>query len=57
MPEDNPGGLTHQTYADIIAYILQLNEYASTDAELVPNQEAMDAIPLGPGAAKQNWML
>ena len=53
MPEDDPGGLTHQTYADIIAYILQLNEYASGDAELVPNQEAMDAIPLGPGAAKQ----
>ncbi len=53
MPEENPGSLTRQTYADIIAYILQVNEYASGDAELVPSQEAMDAIPLGPGAAKQ----
>ncbi len=51
MPEDNPGSLTQQTYADVIAYILQLNEYASGDAELVPSQEAMDAIPLGPGTA------
>ena len=53
MPEENPGSLTRQTYADIIAYILQVNEYASGDAELVPSQEAMDAIPLGPGTAKQ----
>ncbi len=53
MPEDNPGGLTYQTYADVIAYILQLNEYASGESELVPSQEAMDAIPLGPGTAKQ----
>ena len=53
MPEDNPGGLTRQTYADVMAYILQLNEYASGDAELVPGREAMDAIPLGPGTAKQ----
>ena len=54
MPEDNPGGLTQQTYADVIAYILQLNAYASGDAELVPSQDAMDAIPLGPGAANRN---
>ncbi len=53
MPEDNPGGLTDQTYSDVIAYVLQLNEYDSGDAELVPSKEAMDAIPLGPGAAKQ----
>ena len=51
MPEDNPGSLTQQTYADVIAYILQLNEYAAGDVELVPSQEAMDAIPLGPGTA------
>ena len=51
MPEDNPGSLTQQTYADVIAYILQLNEYAAGDAELVSSQEAMDAIPLGPGTA------
>ncbi len=53
MPKDNPGSLTLQTYADVIAYILQLNEYASGEFELVLGQEAMDAIPLGPGAAKQ----
>ncbi len=53
MPEDDPGSLTQQTYADVMAYILQLNAYASGDAELVPSQDAMGAIPLGPGTAKQ----
>ncbi len=53
MPENDPGGLRDQTYADVIAYILQVNEYASGNSELVADREMMDSIPLGPGAAKQ----
>ena len=52
MPEDNPGSLPDQTYADVIAYILQLNEYSSGGVELLPREGAMDTIPLGPGVEK-----
>ena len=52
MPEDNPGALSDQTYADVIAYVLQTNEYSAGDSELMPTKEAMDVIALGPGTPK-----
>lgn len=52
MPEDNPGSLRPGTYADVIAYILQLNDYPSGGAELVPEEGPMDLIALGPGVDK-----
>ncbi len=52
MPEDDPGSLRPQTYADVIAYILRLNDYASGTTELAPTAESMDVIPLGPGVDK-----
>ncbi len=52
MPEDMPGSLPPETYADIVAFILEINEYASGDTELKATPEAMATIPLGPGAAK-----
>jgi mono/diheme cytochrome c family protein len=52
MPEDNPGGLPAQTYTDVVAYILQLNEYAAGTSDLAGTEAALDAIPLGPGALK-----
>jgi mono/diheme cytochrome c family protein len=42
MPEDNPGSLKQQEYADIIAYFLSLNEYPAGDTELAPG-----AVPMG----------
>ncbi len=48
MPEDNPGGLPAQTYTDIIAYILELNDYPVGAAELKPGRAAMRAQPLWP---------
>lgn len=42
MPEDNPGSLKQQEYADIIAYFLSLNQYPAGDAELAPG-----AVPMG----------
>jgi len=50
MPEDEPGSLSDRQYIDIIAYILQLNEYPSGGVELRPVDEAMDRVPLGPNA-------
>jgi mono/diheme cytochrome c family protein len=44
MPEDNPGSLKQQEYADIIAYFLSLNGYAAGDAELQPGAVPMAAI-------------
>ncbi len=37
MPEDNPGSLKQQEYADILAYFLSLNDYPAGDAELQGN--------------------
>jgi mono/diheme cytochrome c family protein len=44
MPEDNPGSLKQQEYADIISYFLSLNEYPAGDAELQPGAAPMAAI-------------
>ena len=44
MPEDNPGSLKQQEYADIIAYFLSLNEYPAGDGELQPGAAPMGAI-------------
>lgn len=44
MPEDNPGSLKQQEYADIIAYFLSLNGYPTGDAELQPGAAPMAAI-------------
>jgi S-disulfanyl-L-cysteine oxidoreductase SoxD len=34
MPLDNPGGLPRQQYADVIAYLMKLNQYPAADVEL-----------------------
>lgn len=52
MPEDRPGSLSPTTYADVISYILQLNDYVSGRTELSPSEESMDSIQLGPGVDK-----
>lgn len=44
MPEDNPGSLKQEEYADILAYFLQLNEYPTGAAELQPGAASMAAI-------------
>ena len=44
MPEDNPGSLKQQEYADIIAYFLSLNEYPTGAAELQPGAAPMADI-------------
>ena len=41
MPDDNPGGLPQQTYADIIAYFLQMNDLPAGDTELPTSLDAL----------------
>ena len=48
MPLNDPGGLPEQTYADVVAYILSLNDYPSGTTELTASERAMAGIVLGP---------
>ena len=41
MPDDNPGGLPEQTYADIIAYLLELNDFPAGESELPTSMDAL----------------
>lgn len=44
MPEDNPGSLKPQQYADVVAYFLQLNGYPVGKEELKPDAAALKSI-------------
>lgn len=46
MPEDNPGSLKPEEYADIIAYFLQLNEFPAGESDLPGNAGAMANIKI-----------
>jgi mono/diheme cytochrome c family protein len=44
MPEDNPGSLKKEEYADVIAYLLKLNKFPTGDRELPADKDALSAI-------------
>ncbi len=44
MPEDNPGSLKPQQYADVVAYFLKLNGYLAGKEELTPAADALKSI-------------
>ena len=44
MPEDNPGSLKPQQYADILAFFLKLNEYPEGQEELPATAESLKSI-------------
>ncbi len=44
MPQDSPGGLTPQQYADVLAYIFELNELPAGQEELSADKEALGTI-------------
>lgn len=44
MPEDNPGSLKPQQYADVVAYFLKLNGYPAGKEELAGTPAALKAI-------------
>jgi mono/diheme cytochrome c family protein len=48
MPNNAPGSLSKAQYADLVAYILKVNNYPAGEAELVPKPAAMKAVILQP---------
>jgi mono/diheme cytochrome c family protein len=46
MPQQAPGTLEPQTYADIMAYILQRNGYPGGDAELPADTEILQTLTI-----------
>ncbi|MEO7156604.1 MAG: cytochrome c [Vicinamibacterales bacterium] len=44
MPEDNPGSLKKEDYADVIAYLLKLNNFPAGATELPIDKAALSAI-------------
>ena len=44
MPEDNPGGMKKEEYADVIAYLLKLNNFPSGSVDLPIDKDALSAI-------------
>lgn len=49
MPLDDPGGLSASETTDIIAYLLQRNDFPAGDSELSPASRAQQAIRIGGG--------
>ncbi len=48
MPEDAPGSLELQQYADVVAYILRMNGFETGVGELPADKAALAAISLAP---------
>lgn len=46
MPADQPNTLSTEQVADVIAFLLKMNEYPAGDEELPPDQEALEAIAI-----------
>ena len=44
MPEDNPGGMKKEEYADVIAYLLKLNNFPTGSVDLPIDKDALSAI-------------
>ena len=44
MPEDGPGRLSDQEYSDVVAYMLDRNDYPSGETELPVDKAALDRI-------------
>ena len=48
MPNSAPGSLSKAQYADVVAFILKVNNYPAGEEELVPKAAAMKAVTLQP---------
>jgi mono/diheme cytochrome c family protein len=44
MPEDNPGSMKPEEYADTIAYLLQLNKFPTGAEELSSSKDVLSGI-------------
>ncbi len=48
MPTDRPGSLSPQVYADILGYLLSVNDYPPGQTELPPEPARLDGILISP---------
>lgn len=48
MPQDNPGRLRRQEYADLVAYLFRLNGVPAGDTELAPDTAALRRVLFNP---------
>jgi mono/diheme cytochrome c family protein len=48
MPNNAPGSLSKSQYADVVAFILKVNNYPAGEDELVPKATSMKAVTLQP---------
>ena len=46
MPESSPGSLSPEQYADILAFLLRLNNYPEGEAELPADPAALADVPI-----------
>jgi quinoprotein glucose dehydrogenase len=44
MPQASPGSLSREVYVDLIAYLLEANNYPTGNLELTPDEALLDAI-------------
>ena len=44
MPEDDPGGMKPEEYADVIAHLLRLNGFPTGQSELPTSKDALSQI-------------
>lgn len=48
MPEDSPGSLSSRAYADVLAYVLELNGYPTGDRELSSDSRELRFVVIEP---------
>ena len=48
MPENDPGGLKKEDYADVLAYILRINAYPAGYDELPTDPDALKKLEIAP---------
>lgn len=46
MPENNPGGLKRQQYADVLAYVFSINGAPTGDQEMGSDEDELEAITI-----------
>jgi mono/diheme cytochrome c family protein len=46
MPNDNPGSLTRQQYADVVAYVLKLNGFPAGASEVPSADDSLKVIKI-----------
>lgn len=50
MPDDDPGSLTPAQYLDVIAYILEMNDFPAGTTELTADASGLDTSLRSPGS-------